>query len=281
MKKCCFLLMSIGVLALSCKKSEDKIPYEEPNLSQVIDNETDSLIKDLYDRYQTKVIYKWDQRYISTSAQATPPRFELIYPYLDIVVQKLFISSYDSQNSDFMRKNLPIQLLLIGSRVDYNNGEEGGFSGSGAAAQFSRIMVAGINELNLNNRSWLNSQVATLHHELAHALDKKYGRPLSYDDVSKGLYAISSSFRDFTNAEARERGFWRAYGMTNESEDFASFVDGIVQTPKEEVLEIINANELMKTKYQMIMNFYNALGIDLHEINAYISSALENDTYLK
>src|SRR5690606_3185447 len=261
----------------SCAKDSEIIPYEEPDIEWNPDNPTDSLIKDMYERYQTKILYKWDQRYISTSAVATPPRFELIYPYIDVVVQKLFISSYDSQNSEFMRRNLPIQLLLVGSRVNYNNGEEASFTGSGAAAQFSRIMVAGINEYNLDNRSWLGSQVATLHHELAHALDKKYGRPLTYDEVSKGLYAISTSFTSFTEAEARSRGFWRPYGMSNESEDFASFVDGIVGNPKAEVLAIVNQNERLKKKYHLIMNFYKDLGIDLHEINAYITSALESD----
>lgn len=268
------------VILVSCNKKGEVIPYEEPDIVWNVDNPTDSLIKDMYDRYQTKIIYKWDQRYISTSAVATPPRFELIYPYIDVVIQKLFVSSYDSQNSEFMRRNLPIQLLLVGSRINYNNGEEASFTGSGAAAQFSRIMVAGINEYNLENRSWLGSQVATLHHELAHALDKKYGRPLTYDEVSKGLYAISTSFTSFTESEARSRGFWRPYGMSNESEDFASFVDGIVGNPEDEVMEIVNQNERLKKKYHLIMNFYKELGIDLHEINKYITSALESDILL-
>src|SRR5690606_38410880 len=267
-----YILLIITVLTThtSCSKQGKDIPYEEPDIVWNVDNPTDSLIKDIYDRYQSKILYKWDQRYVSTSATATPPRFELIYPYIDIVLQKLFISSYDSQNSEFMRRNLPIQLLMIGSRINYNNGDEGGFTGSGAAAQFSRIMVAGVNEFDLANRSWLASQVGTLHHELAHALDKKYGRPLTYDEVSKGLYAISTSFTSFTEAEARSRGFWRPYGMSNESEDFASFVDGIVGNPKAEVLAIVNQNERLKKKYHLIMNFYKDLGIDLHEINAYI-----------
>lgn len=270
------LFFLFGLMITSCNKS-DSIPYEEPDLSRTSDNPTDSLINEIYYQYQSQILYRWDQRYISTTAYATPPRFELIYPYLNNVIRKLFIASYDSQQSDFMRQNLPIQMLLVGSRIDYTNGEEANFSGSGAAAQFSRIMVAGINEYDINNKNWLGSQVGTLHHELAHVLDKKYGRPLTFDAVSKGLYAVTVSYSSFSQAEAREKGFWRNYGMSNESEDFASWVDGIVGTPEDEVIQIISQNERMKKKYHLIMNFYKDRGIDLHEINRYITSALDNN----
>lgn len=64
--------------------------------------------------------------------------------------------------------------------------------------------------------------------------------------------------------------------MTNESEDFASWVDGIVTTPKAEVLNIVAQNDLLLQKYKIVYNFYLDKGIDLHELQAYLQSILDN-----
>lgn len=268
------LLLAILAGFAGCTK-EKAIPFEPHVEKEVANNPTDLVIQDILKTYQTKIVYKWDRRYISADASATPPQFELIKPYIDNILRKLFIAAYDRQKSDFMVKHMPIEMIFIGSSINYDAGDERNFSASGMAQSFSRILITGINAYDLNNKSWLRGQYATLHHEFAHVLDKIYSRPMGFDDVSKGLYAGSTSFAVFTQAEARSRGFWKNYGMTNESEDFATWVDGIVTTPKDEVLTIVAANDLLKRKYTLVYNFYLSKGIDLHLLQEYLQTILQ------
>ena len=276
MKNCRYILLLFTLIlgGSSCQK-EELIPYE-PHEEVLPDNPTDQAIYDLQQEYQTKIIYRYDRRYISTSAFAVPPKHELVLPYINNVIRKLFIAPYDRQKTDFMREHMPIEMIMFGTSIDYVEGGETNFSASGLAYGLSRVIITGVNAYNLQNPSWLRGQYATLHHEFAHVLDKIYGRPKGFDNVSKGLYAGGTSHSAFSQAEARSRGFWRTYGMTNESEDFASWVDGIVTTPKEDVLEIAAQNNYLSQKYQLVYNFYLEKGIDLHEIQEYLQSILDN-----
>lgn len=266
--------LTLLVVFSSCSK-EELIPYE-PYVSESPNNPTDQAIYDLQKEYQTKIIYRYDRRYVSSSAFAVPPRYELVLPYIENVIRKLFIAPYDRQKTDFMREHMPIEMIMFGTSINYVEGGETNFSASGLAYGLSRIIITGINAYNLESSSWLRGQYATLHHEFAHVLDKIYGRPTGFDNVSKGLYAGGTAHSAFSSAEARSRGFWRTYGMTNESEDFATWVDGIVTTPKDRVLEIASENNYLSQKYQLIYNFYLEKGIDLHEVQAYLQSILDN-----
>lgn len=266
-----FMFMAFFV---SCER-EAVIPYEPP-VEALPDNPTDQAIYDIQQEYQSKIIYRYDRRYKSASAFAAPPRYDLVLPYVENVIRKLFIAPYDRQKTDFMREHMPIEMIMFGTSLNYVEGGEQNFSASGIAYGLSRILITGVNNYDLTNASWLRGQYATLHHEMAHVLDKKYGRPVGFDVVSRGLYAGGTAYSAFSQTEARSRGFWRNYGMSNESEDFASWVDGIVTTPREDVLDIVSANNLLTQKYQMVYNFYLDKGIDLHEMQEYLQTILNN-----
>lgn len=274
-KKSIYIVASSIIILTGCKK-EAAIPYEPYEEHFVIENETDEAIYDIYKDYQSKIIYRWDRRYITADAFASPPQFELVLPFIDNVIRKLFIAPYDRQKADFMRANMPIEMILFGTQMNYVEGDERNFSAAGLAYGLSRVIITGVNGYNLKNPNWLRGQYATLHHEFAHVLDKKYGRPAEFDKVSEGKYAGGTVYSAFTQAEARSRGFWRNYGMSNESEDFATWVDGIVTTPKEEVLAIAAGNDLLLQKYKIVYNFYLEKGIDLHSIQEYLQNVLDN-----
>lgn len=268
-----YLLIAIFAFNTGCKK-EALIPYEKYEKPTAPDNPTDLAIFNLQNEYQSKVIYRYDRRYKSADAFAAPPKYENVLPYIENVIRKIFIAPYDRQVTDFMREHMPIELVMFGTSLNYVEGDERNFSASGMAYGLSRIIITGVNKYDMNNPSWVRGQYATLHHEFAHVLDKKYGRPIGFDDVSKGKYAGGTSYAAYSQSEARSRGFWRNYGMTNESEDFATWVDGLVTTDKQDVLNMIAENELLKQKYQMVYNFYLDLGIDLHVLQEYLNDNL-------
>lgn len=270
------MLLFIMLAAFASCQKEAAIPYEPYEKEPPPTDPTDRAIYDIMNDYQTKIIYKYDRRYKSADAFAAPPAKEFVLPYIENVIRKVFIAAYDRQKTDFMREHMPIEMVMFGTSINYVEGGESNFRASGTAYGLSRINITGVNSYDISNPGWIRGQYATLHHELAHILDKKYGRPVGFDAVSKGLYAGGTAYGRFTQQEARARGFWRNYGMTNEAEDFASWVDGIVTTKKEDVLQIVEGNELMKKKYQMVYNFYMDKGIDVHDLQVYLQNILDN-----
>lgn len=269
-----FMLL-ITLTMIACKK-EAAIPFESYVKPVPPAEPTDLAVYNIQQEYQSKIIYQYDRRYKSADAFAAPPKYELVLPYIDNVIRKLFIAPYDRQKTEFMRKHMPIEMILFGTSMNYVEGAERNFSASGVAYGLSRIIVTGVNGYDMQNPTWLRGQYATLHHEFAHVLDKIYGRPIGFDDVSKGKYAGGTAYSAYSQAEARNRGFWRNYGMTNESEDFASWVDGLVTTPKADVMDIVNANQFLSQKYQLVYNFYLDKGIDLHLLQEYLQDILNH-----
>ncbi len=270
----CLLSLFMGING--CNR-EETIPYVAPADDPIPTNSTDSLILSIKKQYQTKIIYKWDRRYVSTSAKASPPLFEKVLPFINYI-QDYWIGAYDSQNPEFCQNNLPIEVVLVGSLISYTNGEELDFNAAGQAASLSRMLLSDVNNLNTGNKQWIKANVPTMHHEFAHIIDKKYGRPDGFDEVSAGLYAVNIRYSTFTEQEARDRGFWRNYGMSNEAEDFATYVEGIISTPKAEVLKIVSQNSKLERKYKLVYNHYKNMGIDLHELYNYLAKRWDEQT---
>ena len=264
-KKHGFLYLLFFLLLTVACESEEKLSLDPPDEIPAPQNATDSLILEMKQQYQTKIIYRWDRRYTSTDAKVSPAKFELVMPYIN-VIKDFWIQPYDDQVPGFMRYHIPVEIILVGSTIRYHDGEEQGFNAAGQAISFSRILLAGVNDYSMTDTFWVSQQILTMHHEFAHTLDRKYGRPKGFDDISKGKYAGSTSFTQFTLETARERGFWIPYGMSNEAEDFATFVEAFIELPKNQILAEIDGNNLLKQKYEKVHDFYLKYGIDLHEV---------------
>lgn len=261
-----FTFVGLTSVFQSCKKSEEAIPYEPYVENIALKDGTDSAVYSIYKDYQTKIIYDWDRKYISSSATSAPPKFEFIKPYVENIIRKMIISPYERQNPNFMRENMPIEIVLFGKSIDFAS-QEGGFSSTGGAVSLSRILMTGINSYDLNNKAFVKGQAILFAHELAHIMDKKYGRPNGFDEISKGKYAAGAAVSSFSASEARARGFWRNYGMSNQIEDFGTWVEGIVGTKKAQVLAIAAENQYLGAKYRAVYNYYLEKGIDLHLLN--------------
>ena len=265
-------LIVLQLFFTACTEKEI-ITLDPPADEPIPQNATDSLIREMRHKYQTNIIYRWDRRYTSSDAKVSPVKFELVKPYLHII-QDFWIDPYDDQVPGFMRNHIPVEIILVGSTIRYHEGEEQGFNAAGQAISYSRILLAGINGYDMADTLWLAQQILTMQHEFAHTLDKKYGRPKGFDDISEGLYAGNTSFTQFSQETARERGFWVTYGMTNEAEDFATIVEAFLELPRNELLDEIGGNKLLKEKYDKVYNYYLGLGINLHEVQKSIEGTL-------
>lgn len=271
MKKLSVIYFLLLLIIAACTEKET-IELDPPAEKPVADNPTDIKIEEILDSYQSKIIYRWDRRYTSSDAKVSPARFELVLPYIEMI-EEYWIMPFEMQQEGFMRKNMPVEIVLVGSNIRYHDGEEQGFNAAGQAVSFSRILLAGVNDYNMLDTFWFDQQILTMHHEFAHILDKKYGRPKGFDLISKGKYAGSTSFTEFSFETARERGFWVPYGMSNEAEDFATFVEAFLERPREVLLIEVQENDLLKRKYDLVYNYYLNLGIDLHQVQTIIETS--------
>ncbi len=273
LKKYIFFVLSFSIMLMVACIKEETIILDPPAEKPLPENATDSLILEMEEQYQTKIIYRWDRRYTSSDAKVSPVKFELVLPYLNMI-RDFWIRPYDDQLPEFMRYHIPVEIILVGSTIRYHEGEEQGFNAAGQAISFSRILLAGVNEYSPTDSFWISQQILTMHHEFAHTMDKKYGRPKGFDAISKGKYAGSTSFTQFNLETARERGFWVPYGMSNEAEDFATFVEAFIELPKNELITIVETNDRLKQKYEKVHEYYLKHGIDLHEVQKIVDNKL-------
>ncbi|MXV52343.1 hypothetical protein GS399_15315 [Pedobacter sp. HMF7647] len=274
-------ILALTALALPACKTEDPIVLDTPAPRPIPTDPTDLKVYELEGKYRSKFIYKWDRRYFGNDVVIAPPNYDNVLYYLDFL-EKIWAIPYDMQVDNFMLKNMPKEVVLVGTTMKYESGDEVGFNAAGLAISSSRIILTDLNNFKPTDKvwlinsgmSWMKEQAKTMHHEFAHVLDKLYGRPKGFDNVSKGLYAGSSRFDQYSLAEANSRGFWIPYGMSNEAEDFATMVEGILSMQKADYLATIKGNALLEKKYAMVYDYYKALGIDIHILQVNVDQAI-------
>ena len=123
-------------------------------------------------------------------------------------------------------------------------------------------MLTGVNDYDLSDRAWRVGQASTFHHELAHILDRRYGRPLGFDDISSNDY-VSSGWQGLPLASARRRGFMRPYGASNVREDFATLVEGVCTSSSAQMSRVLAGYQKLREKHALVVSYYQILGVDV------------------
>ncbi|MFV0265548.1 MAG: putative zinc-binding metallopeptidase [Draconibacterium sp.] len=284
-----YLLLSVCafIFLMSACSSNDTIDIEPYEYQEMDVDTTTALGKKIYEinqKYESKIIYNWDAHFIGNDANAFPPQVEKVYDFI-LLMEEIWFKPYYSD--EFLRKNLPREIVLIGGAINY--GEENGtsMSAAGQADSQYRINIGLVNEYasDMAPRDYLNYRLELqkiLHHEFAHILNRRYGLPKGYSDISKGLYLKNTHFSSLGVLEALNRGFIRPYGATHEMEDFATLSEIAVTCSEETVMNylipIFNEDkkeyeyfpitdyEKVYTKYKLLIEYYNNLGIDIQRI---------------
>ncbi len=288
MKKISIILSFFAFILLmnACDKDDslDIGPYEFQE--QEVDTTT-ALGKKIYEinqKYESKVIYNWDSHFIGNEAIAYPPRVEKVYDFL-LLMEEIWFKPYYSD--EFLRKNLPREIVLIGGSINYGEANGTSMSAAGQADSQYRINIGMVNDFSTDLApdaylEYRRNMEKVLHHEFAHILNKRYGLPKGYAEISKGLYLKNTHFSSLGYLEALNRGFIRPYGASNELEDFATLSEMVVTRSKETVLhnlfQMVNEAgngyvylgvadfDKVYKKYQMLIDYYNELGIDVQRI---------------
>lgn len=280
MKKKLYLLAAVMavtamLLFIGCNK-EEKLKPEEPvdflELPQSsVRTALDTLIDTIQGQYGVKVYYQFTPRVIDPSTFFTPTSYANAARYTDLVVRKMWLGPLKQRFPKFWAGEKPVEFLIVGSYIKFNNISSGGAAGAGLNAQFYRLGMGGVDYMSFSRTS-LRDHICTLYHEHAHQMDQKYGRGYAYDRVSSGnYYGLDYRFR--STEQAQRDGFFTAYGGYAPEEDFATTVESCLRFSRDSIMRIVAKNPKLKTKYEMVYQKYLDLGLDLHEMKIYLDSA--------
>lgn len=249
-------------------------------------NELDYLCDSIQKAYGVEVIYEYTPRIIEGTTFFMPPQYDKALPYTRTMLSKIWLEPLKTHFPLFFEKETPIEFILAGGYIHFNDPHMiPTAAGAGLNAQYYRLGMGGVNFFS-TSKPWLFNHIVTLFHEHAHQIDHKYGRGYLYDRVSQGKYYGLDGFainpetgRRRTDAEAQRDGFFQAYGGYAPEEDFATSVEYMVRYPERSIQTFISRNRDLETKYKMVHQMYESMGVDLHKLQPILDSVVYRVNY--
>lgn len=287
-------IMAVAAGISSCYKEDPIVPtpmrddllFEFPQDNQ----EYDRRIQKIQEEYDTYIIYKdidqnllnraWINLYPSMTLVAEPVRQEQISYYLDMLQAHLF----DYCDSELMKSYFPKYFFLVNNLHRVDNGVD-------KAHMVSKTDGVDFWAFSLKEKDGMMQTVNIRQARLclAYALIKgafdegKIQVPASfYEGIDYGNVIYDAIYSDGTVHEwhYQQRGFvkyvqpsFESEGRTTDiavvssnGEDFLMYVRKILYTPPAQFISEHTRWELIMKRYQIVLDLFNDLGIDLSAI---------------
>lgn len=244
-------------------------------------NELDYLCDSIQKAYGVEIIYEYSPRIIAGTTFFMPPQYDMALPYTRVMLDKIWLKPLKENFPDFFAKETPIEFILAGGFIHFNDPTTTATAaGAGLNAQYYRLGMGGVNRFS-TAKNWLWGHIITLYHEHAHQIDHKYGRGFLFDRISQGRYYGIPAYASVSTNQARRDGFWYNYGGYAPEEDFATGVETIARYPEDQIRQILITSESadLETKYRMITQMYNDMGMDLHKLHVVLDSVVYQVDY--
>jgi substrate import-associated zinc metallohydrolase lipoprotein len=292
--KLSFIILSL-LLSISCKKEKKLSAEIEPAVS-FANTPLGQKQKEFFDKYDVLFEYNWDRNVFARNAIADPASINDVLPYMEIMEELYFKALANvAENGSFVKKQTPLTVYLIGSGINYGGSESFGESTSGQAGniQPNRLTLGGLTNFGVALRkknadaAFLNMiyEAATfsnpgeagligfLYHEYTHYVNVRNDIPVPFALAAAANYLKgTNAYQSTTAATAYSKGFFIPYGMQNEMEDFATYVQIIVwKTPAQIQATYLKSTESTK-KYQYVLDYYKNLGLDLNKLREYLQT---------
>ena len=294
--KLIFILVIVAVFFTECVDSDSlNVPKQKEEIT--FDNTAvGKKLEYMYKKYDVIISYKWDRSVFAKDAMADPAAAEDVLPYIDMMEEVFFkaIEKVQKKGSDFAKKQNPLNFYLIGSGINYGKiGEFGeGTVGQAGNIQPNRLTLGGLTQYghiirngsveNFINATINNSAfgfpsegglVGFLYHEFTHYIDAKYDIPKGFEKPAFNNYIRGTNgYRKVEYDDARKKGFMLPYGMQNEHEDFATYVQIMVWEDKNTIETEYLLSDATKEKLELVYNFYLEKGLDLYKLRDYLHS---------
>ncbi|MGY0408287.1 MAG: putative zinc-binding metallopeptidase, partial [Polaribacter sp.] len=246
--KLIFILAIVAVFFTECKESNTlDVPKQKDEIT-FDDSPVDKKLKYMYEKYDVIISYKWDRNVFAPNAMADPAAATDVLPYVEMMEEVFFkaLEKVQVKGSDFAKKETPLNFYLLGSGINY--GEPGNFGestvGQAGNIQPNRLTLGGLTEYgkivrNGSDEEFIKASinisafgfpsegglVGFLYHEFTHYMDAKHDIPKDFEKPAFNNYLRgTNAYTKVSYDNARKRGFMLPYGMQNEHEDFATYV---------------------------------------------------------
>ncbi|MBV7530174.1 putative zinc-binding metallopeptidase [Chitinophaga sp. sic0106] len=290
------LLVTMILLLAACKKEAALTAEVDP--APTFDTRTPlgQKQKEIFDKYGIIVEYQWNRYAYAANVVANPAKVEDVLPYLELL-DIIYFKAMDAVSgaAHTTDKETPVRLLLIGNGLNYGGAESFGESTAGQAGniQPNRLTLGGLTPFGelLRTKSATSDDdfldaiynaaptsfpddaglIGFVYHEYTHFLDSKHQIPVGFEKPAKTNYLRGSNqYLRVSYAEAISKGFFIPYGMQNEHEDFATYVQTIIWLSDAEINDYYLTNDATKAKYQLVTAYFTKLGIPITKLRDYL-----------
>lgn len=296
----CILTGILFVLG-ACKKEDPLTAEVDP--PPVFDTRTPVGVKQkaIFDKYGVIFEYKWNRFAYAPNVVANPAEERDVLPYIELM-EELFFNAMDTISGPGItaKKETPVRILLIGNGMNYGGAESFGESTAGQAGniQPNRLTLGGLSPFGELLRtpgkdaaflraiydaaptSFPNDAglIGFIYHEYTHYLDSKHQIPVGFEKPAKTEYLRGSDqYRNVSLTTAISKGFFIPYGMQNEHEDFATYVQTIIWKTDAEMQTKYLTNNATRTKYQLVTKYFANLGIPITALRDHLTKQSVKD----
>lgn len=305
-----FLYLSIicsSLMTVSCKKEAK--PVAEVNPAPVFDLSTElgRKQKEVFDKYGVIYEYEWNRFAYAPNVIADPAKQADVLPYIELV-EELFFRAMDSVGAPGITstKETPVRILLIGSGINYGGAESFGESTAGQAGniQPNRLTLGGLTPFGTVLRAkgatadanFLRAiydaapssnpadagLIGFIYHEYTHYLDSKHQIPSGFEAPAKTEYLRGSDqYRRVTLPTAISKGFFIPYGMQNEHEDFATYVQTMIWKTDAQMNTTYLTNDATRTKHKLVTQYFEKLNIPIKSLRDYLNKQSVRDRLIQ
>lgn len=234
-----FLFAALSTVALTgCQSDELSSQSIFANgMGNTIKEKTDFdkwLEKNFVGDYNISLNYFYNDKESNQTYNVTPADYDKAKA-LAWIIKYVWLDAYtEAMGGDktFLRTYTPRVIQLSGSYMWKSNDSQV----MGTAEQGMKIMLYGVNELDLDNPRFVSDNpyeshairpidmnhwfFETMHHEFCHILTQKKNYSLEYQNISNGTYH-ATDWVNIKDTQAAKEGFVTGYASSEYNEDFA------------------------------------------------------------
>lgn len=236
MKKYIYLLFSL-LMCNAC--SEEDLGESLIDTSTPILTETDQWIRANYTTpYNIEVKYRWDNSELDNTKVLTPPKEEMVQPFLEHM-KSIWIDPYTRQGGiNFIKTYIPKLIVLVGSHNMNSDGSiilgqaEGGRKVTIFDLNYISFDFKGLDDYDKQKQlEVIIRTFGTMHHEFGHILHQTTAYPVEFKKITPNYVR---NWMNYTDVDARRMGFITSYSMLNPDEDFVEMLSTFLTKSCEE-----------------------------------------------
>ena len=240
-------------------------------------NETDQWVRTNFTTpYNIEILYKWNDGETTVGKNLIPPKEEFVIPLMKML-DSVWIQPYIKEGGiDFFKKLTPKQFLLIGS-PSYNSD---GSRTQGTAEGGRKIVLYAVDWYNPKNKALLwEEYIHVIFHEFGHIMHQTINHDPEYKNIIPGYTA---AWTDFTDTQAKEKGFITAYSLSGPDEDFVEIMSiFITSSPTDwdanlSTIQNATAKAAIQKKLEDVRKYMkSAWNIDIYSLRTTVNASID------